>query len=209
MSKFFVSRQHYFGVEESDARIVEIASGGIDYANADMLGVQYRKEGEGEEYTDPREAAEAAIKICEAWRRDAGEAGPEFTINVGYGHTGGFTMPFEPSTFEEVREWALDRYEQMPKCDRCGEAITGSSYSLCDGTGDKFCSEYCAEREEELRYMRELVADYKCPGCEHEWEEAVEFADADDDRNAMSCTNPACEYEPQVWPETVRETEAA
>ena len=83
---YFVSRQCYWGVE--DPYVVEVASGGLDYANPDMLGVKYKRLGEGKEYLDPREAVQAAIAISRAWTETDGAPLP-----VAYGATGGMTMP--------------------------------------------------------------------------------------------------------------------
>ena len=135
--KLYVSRQCYFGVE--DPNTVEIASGGLDYANPDMLVSKYP--GEGETYTNPVEAVEAAIEIAKAWKRDC----PNLKINIASGYTGGNTMPFEPSTRKELRDWAKKLYETLPKCSHCGELIEGESYSLADYPDEKFCREYCAE----------------------------------------------------------------
>lgn len=141
-NKWFVSRQCYWGVE--DPNVVEIAGGGLDYANADMLVTKY--EGEGEEYTDPREAVEVALAIAETWRKDE----PFMTIGVAHGHTGGFTMPFELSEEKELKTWAEKIYAALPKCDHCGELLGDVTYS--DEFGDfQFCREYCAERHTDDR----------------------------------------------------------
>ena len=101
MSKFFVSRQSYW---PEGQLTVEIAGGGLDYANPDMLVEKYKHLGEGQEFDDPVEAAEAAIAVAQAWRKDA----PGKKICVAYGYTGGFTMPFEPSTQKDVMAWARE-----------------------------------------------------------------------------------------------------
>lgn len=94
--KYFVSRQMYWPFGD---KVIEIAEGGVDYANPDMLVVGFPELGEGVEYDDPREALEAAFRIRDAW--------PGSRIEVGCTH--GYTMPFEehPSD-EELREWAKD-----------------------------------------------------------------------------------------------------
>lgn len=137
--KFFVSRQIYWGVDEDDSHTVEIAEGGLNYANPDMLVSKY--EGEGEEYADPRKAVEAAIEIAKAWKKDC----PEQKINIASGYTGGNTIPFEASTRKALREWAKKLYETLPKCDQCGELIEGESFVLFHFPDEKFCREYCAE----------------------------------------------------------------
>jgi hypothetical protein len=141
MSKYFVSRQVYWGVEPDEANTVEIAHGGLDYANPDMLVSKYP--GEGQEYTNPIEAVEAAIEIAKAWKKDC----PKLTINIAHGFTGGNTMPFEASSEKELIAWAKKVYETLPKCDQCGEILKeGSTYTLTDYPDEgKFCREFCAE----------------------------------------------------------------
>lgn len=102
-TKFFVSRQKYY---YSGVPVVEVTSGGLDYAGADMLVPKFP--GEGMEYDDPVEAIEAAICICREWRK-AGEK----KASVGVGSTGGMGMELEPSTFADVRAWAQKRLEKM------------------------------------------------------------------------------------------------
>jgi hypothetical protein len=136
---WFVSRQCYW---PDGQNMVEIAEGGLDYANPDMLVSKYS--GEGTEYEDPREAVTAALEIAKQWKADK----PDLEIEVSYGNTMGFTMPFEGSDEKELREWAEKRYKELPKCDRCGELIKGNGYILCDDPDYKYCSEYCAEKSQ-------------------------------------------------------------
>lgn len=137
MSKWFVSRQCYWGVE--DPNVVEIAGGGLDYANPDMLVEKYP--GEGEEYTDPRKAAEVALAIAAAWKKD----NPDMTIGVAHGNTGGYTMPFEPGGEKELKAWAEKQYESLPRCEQCGGLMGDEEYfdSFDEPT---LCSERCAEK---------------------------------------------------------------
>ena len=92
MDLWFVSRQRYLDGEHR--RIVEIALGGRDYSNPDMLVPQFHDE--GREYEDPREAVKAAISVCEQWRK----ARPADDPHVAHGATAGFTMYFEPPAVE-------------------------------------------------------------------------------------------------------------
>jgi hypothetical protein len=89
--------------------VVEVSLGGIDYTNPDALVPKY--EGELVEFDDPREAVEAAIKICRKWRENGRK-----DAKLGFGSTGGFTIPFEDCTFEEARRWArrLMRSSDVP-----------------------------------------------------------------------------------------------
>ncbi len=117
--------------------VVEISAGGMDYTNPDALSAKYP--GEFETFDDPEEAAQAALQILALWRADGQpEAQP------AYGATGGMTMPFDPCTEEELREWARKTKERLPKCDRCGEPLPKHPYIHLDLDGEKFCSEYCA-----------------------------------------------------------------
>lgn len=80
--KWFVRRQMYW----PDGQLcVEIAAGGLDYSNPDMLVEKYQGAGEGQEYEDPEEAAEAAIEIHKLWSRDC----PDEEIHIAHGFTGG------------------------------------------------------------------------------------------------------------------------
>lgn len=136
---WFVSRQSYWGVDPDDQYVVEIANGGLDYANPDMLTAKYA--GEGEEYSDPREAVEAALEIAKLWKQDH----PELKIGIAHGSTGGDTMPFEASEVEELKAWAEKAYESLPKCDRCGELRKETWHITDDPDFGQFCSEYCVE----------------------------------------------------------------
>jgi len=149
--KFFVSRQQYWGVEEEEGTVVEIAYGGSDYANPDMLGAKWPRLGEGQEFSDPREAVEAAIAVCNAWRA----AGCPHA-KVAMGSTGGCTIPFEPKTYEECQARAEEIFEKLPKCDECADPLGKDTFSHDLDDDSKFCSEHCAEknywnlREQEL-----------------------------------------------------------
>ena len=145
--KWFVSRQHYY----DGRKVVEVAQGGTDYANPDMLVVRFKDHGEGKEYEDPRGAVAAAIAICRAWRSIM-----PGRISVAHGHTGGYTMPFEDTTFSEARKWAREVYEKLPKCDQCGNLLPKEHFIVDD---DHFCSEYCAERYVEGLAPSEVIDD--------------------------------------------------
>jgi len=159
--KWFISRQCYWGVEEDEANVVEIAQGGLDYANPDMLVSKYS--GEGEEYTDPREAVQAAIEIAKQWRKNA----PELTISIGHGYTGGMTMPFEADDSDELIKWGNETWEKLPKCDRCGEVLPEEHFTNIE-TYDKFCSETCAESLEEEDPVEELTGFITQPRYQHD-----------------------------------------
>lgn len=154
-TKFFVSRQNYWGVEEEDSHIVEVVSGGSDYANPDMLVAKWPSLGEGKEFSDPREAVEAAIRVCDQWR-----ASGETNAKVAMGATGGSTMPFEPKEYDEARKRAEELYEKLPKCDQCGEVLGKETYSHDLDEEGNFCSEVCADKNYwQLRQSDESESD--------------------------------------------------
>jgi hypothetical protein len=140
--KYFVSRQCYW---PDGKLVVEIATGGLDYANPDMVCSKYP--GEGREYDDPREAAKVAIEIAKQWRKDK----PGKRISVAYGCTSGYTLPFEPSAKNKVVKWANETYEKLPKCDQCGELLPEVHY-IDEFNEFKFCREYCIEKWHQLNY---------------------------------------------------------
>lgn len=154
MSKWFVSRQSYWGIDPEDGQYtVEIASGGSDYANPDMLVPQFP--GEGQEYNDPREAVRVAIDICKAWREEAPYLA-EF-IGVAHGYTGGNTIPFEQGEFAELVAWGEELYEELEKCDRCGDLIDDrNKVTLYDYEGS-FCSEQCADLQVEFYELDNII----------------------------------------------------
>lgn len=156
---FFVSRQRYY---YSGKHVVEVTSGGLDYAGADMLGIDYP--GEGKEYADPREAVEAAIEICRSWRADRKSVATKtnrydaMRPSVAVGATAGMGLELEPTTFKEARAWANKHWESLPKCGHCGEPLPDkrNRYKLIDFADDtEYCSEYCADKAYEF-YMKDM-----------------------------------------------------
>ncbi len=142
---WFVSRQCYF--PDGDL-VVEIAGGGLDFSNPDMLGVIFPELGEGIEYTDPREALKAALAIRDAWNICLEKGREEDRCRVEHGYTGGYTMPFhsEP-TDEELQEWADKEWESLPKCEKCGDLMpeSGEHYALFPEDEWRYCSQVCLE----------------------------------------------------------------
>jgi hypothetical protein len=147
---YFVSRQHYW---PDGNFIVEVASGGLDYANPDMLVAKYPRLGEGETYDDPREAVQAAIAVARAWRLDSGKK-----IAIGTGCTMGFTMPFEASSQKAAIAWAERVYEKLPKCDGCQGLMGKEKWSADDWSGEEFCSDRCATKAMEFNEAQEAEA---------------------------------------------------
>ena len=149
---YYVSRQRYW---PDGVLRVEIAGGGMDYANPDQITVKYSSLGEGCEYSDPVDAVEAAIAVCKAWRKDTKKGAR--TIQICHGHTLGYTMYFDPCTFKEGRSWAIEERKRLPKCPYCG-CVVGEKkwrHSLND---EPFCSEDCADSDFEFQ-MKEDGAD--------------------------------------------------
>lgn len=143
--KYAVSRQRYWGVEPEDGTVVEIAVGGIDYMNPDALGARWP--GELQEFDDPREAVEAAIKIKDAWL-----ASGESNAKVAYGCTMGFTMPMDAKEDDQARAWAEQAYEKLPKCRECANVLPkhpyGNEHTVMLDNEYPFCSEHCADKDE-------------------------------------------------------------
>jgi hypothetical protein len=143
---FFVSRQSYWPDGEN---VVEIAQGGINYANPDMLCSKYP--GEGEEYIGLAAAVPVAFDVARRWKADGGKR-----VMVALGCTGGNTVPFEDGTTPSKKhEAVLLRFaqahdEKLPHCTG-GEVIPGKLWRLADDWTDAdFCSEYCANRAAEF-----------------------------------------------------------
>ena len=65
----------------------------------------------------------------------------------------GSLCPSRPGTFQELREWAVDRFEklleQLPQCNHCGDTIWDLAQAIRLSTegayGDPYCSQKCAE----------------------------------------------------------------
>lgn len=148
--KYYVSRQCYW---PNGDLVVEIAEGGADYTNPNMLMDSAEIARHTGEYRNPIEALEAAKRVRELWQ--AQEPGEEIRIEVG--NTQGMTMPFEsfPSD-DELDTWAKQELESLPKCDQCG-GIIEELWKLPDDPDWQFCSAYCAEEAD--NYANTLAED--------------------------------------------------
>jgi hypothetical protein len=142
--KWAVTRQHYWywGVDEPESYVVEIAYGGLDYANPDALGATYP--GEMNEFYDPREAVRTAYRIAIAWKRDHPELAEWIKIATGW--TWGSTLPFEQGTIGAAWAYAQKYMEEIDTCAQCGDVVGKERYTLMEYDDDVFCSEDCAER---------------------------------------------------------------
>lgn len=141
----FITRQSYW--HESGAYAVEIAAS-LDTSGPGALSAHYA--GEMESYDDPREAVESAIQIARAWRNDL----PDRQIIPVAISMNDIVYPsledgYDPTDIDEcskLRQWARERYDAMPKCDRCGSVENVSKWTQYD-TGDEVmaCGQFCAD----------------------------------------------------------------
>lgn len=136
--KFFVSRQ----LEWPDGNLlVEVAVGGLDYCNPGMLGVRWKELGEGQEFENPVEAAEAAIKIRNAWKAVEVEE-----IEIAFGATGGMTLSLPRMRDTELLAKAQEVYEGLPKCAECSGLLGEEKWAhelVVDD--ERFCREFCCD----------------------------------------------------------------
>ena len=147
---YTVTRQNQW---PEGAFVVEVSAGSLDYTNPDALTARYA--GEFETYQDAREAIETAIDIAETWQQDILNARRLDTVFLGFGATGGFTMPFDtlpltPAVKRYLRNVARHRYNAAEKCDGCGAILPEKNkrYTLFGeyDDGAEYCSEACAEK---------------------------------------------------------------
>lgn len=191
-NKFYVSRQSYWGCDEP--LVVEIASGGMDYANADMLSDpdgRYRKLGCDQEYIDPVESLRVAFRVRKAWQKALRDEGSDETVRIEVGYTGGNTIPFEEyPTNVDLYQWAKEKREKMPKCDQCGNLLEYCLYG--DPDIGRFCSEFCAEEYERENFCDEDVGTVYCAvdGCETE---ATYYAVHYNEDGGVDFKTPLCE----------------
>lgn len=105
---YFVSRQITF---PDGQRVVEISCDGPDRSGPDMLVAQYP--GEGESYSDPREAVNAALDIKRQWQSDT-----DRVVFIDYGHNADMISLTDDVSPEDLRTWAEKEYEKLEKCER-------------------------------------------------------------------------------------------
>ncbi len=137
-------------------QLVEIAQGDYDHSGSDALVEDYKSLGEGESFALAVDAVKAAIAIRDAWLLARPHA--KHKPMIGYGNTHGGMFEIEPTekTDEELRAWAAEIDEKLPRCDQCGEPLPPSPFILFEYSDDfKFCSEYCAENYEEQNLMND------------------------------------------------------
>lgn len=144
---FVVTRQTNF--YDEGAPSVEIAYG-MDNVSPGALSSTTMFPDDFTEAEDPREAVEVAIKLRKAWwphirYTSMGEKRyVPFTIS-GAASIGLYPTVEDGLTAAQLRRWAKQKYEQMPKCDYCG---TPTENEYQDEFGDKFpsCSDFCASQ---------------------------------------------------------------
>lgn len=142
---WYVSRQsNYY---DQGAYSVEIASQ-FDYAGPGMLVAKFADE--GCEFDDPREAAEAAVRVSEAWGATIANGDPLLPLTIGITLVGNafvYATVEDSMTAAEAREWAEGEWEAAPKCERCGNLAPAADNKVATFTGETFtaCSDFCAD----------------------------------------------------------------
>jgi len=134
---YYVSRQVYW---PEGQHVVEIAPG-FDHASPGQLVAHYKAQGEGDEFADPVEAAEAAILVRRAWQKDSKKR-----IGLTFGDA---DLGWGAHTQKELLAWAAKMHEKVPKCDWCGEVLgskRGDQWRHQDFQDETFCSEHCIEK---------------------------------------------------------------
>jgi hypothetical protein len=135
MPAFYISRQRHW---MTGAQSVEIASGGLDAAGADMLGPRFQNLGEAYTFADPRAAVEAAQNVRKAWRTLLTCDGP---VALTWGNA---LCEGEALTLRDARRHAREVYAKLPKCDGCNGIIGGAPWRANDWDGLAYCSDRCA-----------------------------------------------------------------
>ena len=152
MSNYCVTRQ----IQWPDGDLcVELSVGSSDYTNPGGLM------GYLSEHDLAIEAAEEAIAEALKWQKETTEE-----VFIGWGCTGGWTMPFDletldDETFTRLREWAKERDDKLPKCDHCGNPIAGDDWwtNAYSDSDTRFCSESCADRDYEEQWKADQLDD--------------------------------------------------
>lgn len=135
MHRYIVTRQQYW--HETEA-VVEIATGGTDCVSPDALSARFADE--FCEFDCPVEAAQAAIKIGQAWSL----ADDLPVIYVLSGSVMVTPTVQDGLTAQELMVWSAGEQAALPKCDGFTGTLTPEFWQVEDYDG-KFCSEYCAD----------------------------------------------------------------
>lgn len=178
MREFYVSRQSYW--HEDGTYAVEIARE-LDYSGPGALGVKYASLGEGCEFTDPREAAKAAIAVREAWLGDLCDRPrneiPDVALTLAMNDLV-YPVTDDGMTPDELIAWADKIAESMPRCEHCGDICESEGYM--DEYGERFsaCSDYHAELSIESSYLssEDQLAAEQTPQYDDDGNEIVEIA---------------------------------
>lgn len=146
MSRYFVSRQM---VWPDGTPVVEIA-GCLDMAGPDMLVENFKSEGEGREFDDPREAVAAAIRIRDLWWAAGKDRSLKDWEKIELRLQRSFVIQeVDELDDEALLAWAEKRFENIKKCAECGDPIYKGGYYPDGCFGDEAylcCREYCAEK---------------------------------------------------------------
>lgn len=169
--KWYVGLQKYYWMnfqrEGKQVVTIEIASNGIDYSGADGIFLDWKHEralGLDMDYYDPRQAVETAIAAKPKLQEKYPQYDWEITwVGLGMGEEG------ENIDDETLRARAQKRFDNLEKCDQCGDVLEDDFY-CCEICGNKFklCREYCVDQH----WKRIHIPD--CPKCEKKlaWDEA-------------------------------------
>ena len=100
-----------------------------------------------DEFTSMVKAVDAAIARATAIRLENGWAADNDSLMIHPIQLASYPCDLSDQSLAELRQWAVEHDEKLPKCDHCGEIIGRETYtnSESEWTGFKFCSEYCAE----------------------------------------------------------------
>ncbi|MEK6832737.1 MAG: hypothetical protein AABY32_01705 [Nanoarchaeota archaeon] len=150
-----ISRQHRW---QDGLFIVEISYGNISLCNPNAYSPNYS--GELEEFLNPIEAVNTAWDIAIQWQKDTNKI-----IYIAKGYTAGSTMHFDEMELTEenkqyLLKWANEIYENLDKCEHCGEVINKKNcYKNYDYDDLYFCSDNCCSIwiEKEEKFLAEQV----------------------------------------------------
>lgn len=140
---YMVSRQSNW--YDDGAYSVEIATQ-PEFAGPGALARCYHED--FSEYEDPREAAEAAIRLAGRWRTLAVGGLLPFRCFTIAGNSMVYATVNDAMSAPELREWAGRVFERLAKCVQCGGLIAGDAWYPVECMGEEefgCCSESCAD----------------------------------------------------------------
>jgi hypothetical protein len=114
---------------------------------------RYRRLGDGQEFVDPRDAADAALALRAQWAHDIGK---KVALSFGDADIG-----WSKSTRKDVLAWAEKAFERADKCAECGKPLGKERWRPTEwAEDDEFCSEYCADKAYSA-FMREQESEFE------------------------------------------------